>query len=165
MTPIPRGYADPLEWFEACHDRIRRYVGGLGLIVDLGDLADPRVPPAAAAAARYLREGLPLHGRDEDESLAPRLRRAAPDVGPALDQLAADHARMDADLPALLADLAALAAGAPVDAQAFASRVAAFAGLMHSHLALEETTVFPAMAALPPEERAALLAEMHARRS
>lgn len=160
------GYADPFAWFAACHDRIRRFVGGLGRLAALDDLADPRVAPAAEQAARYFREGLPRHGEDEDRSLAPRLRAlgVSPAVEAELTRMTADHEEMDRGLPALLADLDTLARGGTVDPAGLRARAAWLEALLLDHLAREEAIVFPAAAALGPLDRAEMLHEMDARR-
>lgn len=160
------GYTDPFAWFAACHDRIRRFVGGLERLAALDDLTDPRVPPAAEQAARYFREGLPRHGEDEDLSLAPRLRARglSPAVDAELTRMTADHAEMDQGLPALLADLDALAAGRAVDHAGLRARVAWLRDLLLDHLAREEAVIFPAGEALGEAERREMVQEMDARR-
>lgn len=160
------GYADPFVWFAACHDRIRRFVGGLERLAALDDLADPRVSPAAEQAARYFREGLPRHGEDEDLSLAPRMRALGVDaaVEAELARMTADHEEMDRGLPALLADLDALAAGRTVDPADLRARAAWLAALLLDHIAREEAVIFPAGQALGPADRAEMVREMDARR-
>ena len=139
-------------------------MGGLRILAELEDPADRRAPEAGRQIARYLREGLPLHARDEDDSIAPRLAAVDPSVRPLLDTLAEGHARLDAVMPDILADLDRVADGAPVDRDAFARHHADFAAIMVPHLELEEREFFPAVAALGEDDRAAIVAEMVARR-
>lgn len=164
---IPLPPPNPVASFLECHNRIDRFLTGMGRLAALDDLADPRAPEAARQCARYFREGLPLHGQDEDLSLAPRLRAVNP--GPAaldaLDQMALDHAQMDEGLPALLAQLDAIAAGTPGTPEALRSGHAWLDQLLRTHVALEEAVVFPACAALDADTLAIIAAEMRARRS
>jgi hemerythrin-like domain-containing protein len=163
---VSAAYTDPLTWFLDCHERIRRFVGGLERMVELDDLADPRVPAAATQAARYFREGLTRHAADEDHSLAPRMRGAgaADDVRDALDGMTREHGEMDALLPALLADLDALGAGRP-QSSTFRSEARVFSALLLRHIEVEERVIFPAMGCLTAADRTAMLGEMAARRA
>lgn len=156
---------DPFAWFTACHERIRRFGDGVERLAALPDLADPRVPAAAAQAARYFREGLPEHGRDEDLSLHPRLRPLAPELGPVLDGLEVEHAAMHGVVGALVAMLDRLAAGeTPPTAELRLVAEPALA-LLRGHLEVEEHAVLPvAEQRLGPAVRAAMLVEMRCRR-
>jgi len=104
MLPGPAHPTDALSLLMACHERIHRYLGGLSALSALSALegtdegaGDPRVAPTALACLRYFRDGLPLHGQDEDHSLAPRLRALAPDarVLEAMDRMREEHEVMD----------------------------------------------------------------------
>lgn len=154
----------PVARMADCHERIRRFVGGLDRLAGLDDPADPRAPEAARQIARYFREGLRLHAQDEDLSVAPRLRGADPALDALLDRLEADHAAVDAALPAVLADLDAVAGGAPVERPRFAAHHARVAGILLPHLEEEEGAFFAAVHALPEAERRRIVEEMVARR-
>lgn len=158
--------ADPIGGMLECHDRIRRFLDGLARLVALEDLHDPRAPEAATACARYFREGLPLHGLDEDLSLAPRLRVFGDaDVDAALDCMAAEHAMLDRGLPSLLADLDTLAAGALVPRKQLVAGQEWLDALLRGHIELEERVVFPfARQALDEQQRTEIAAEMRGRR-
>lgn len=165
--PLHPVTADPIGGMLECHDRIRRFLDGLARLVALEDLHDPRAPDAATACARYFREGLPLHGLDEDLSLAPRLRAFGnADVDAALDCMAAEHAMLDRGLPLVLADLDTLAAGAPVPRKELVARQEWLDALLRGHIELEERVVFPfAREALDDRQRTDIAAEMRARRA
>lgn len=156
---------DPFAWFAACHERIRRFGDGVERLGALPSLADPRVPAAAAQAGRYFREGLPEHGRDEDLSLHPRLRTLAPELGPVLDALEAEHAAMHTVVGAMVGVLDRLAAGetpAPEELRRVAEPALI---LLRGHLEVEERAVLPvAEARLGPAARTAMLIEMRCRR-
>lgn len=157
--------ADPVAAFLACHERIRTFTAGLERVAALPDLHDPRVPSAASRARRYFAEGLPLHGDDEDLSLAPRLRRVAPETGPLLDALEQDHRRIDVCLGTLLPMLRTLAEGDVVPRAPFESEVRALSDLLLPHIAREEEELFPRCARLTAEDRVAIALEIVARRA
>ncbi len=158
--------ADPLALLLACHERIDRYLGGLAELARMQDPEDPRVAPTAEAVARYLREGLPLHGQDEDLSLAPRLRALGydPALESALARMEAEHVRMDEGLPDLLALLDALPLGEPDLGERLESHHAWLDLLLRDHMAMEEAVIFPKIARLPEAERRAIVVEIRGRR-
>lgn len=164
MIPGTPTTADtPLGLLMACHERIHRYLGGLEALAALDDLSDPRAAPTARDCLRYFRDGLPLHGRDEDLSLAPRLRALGlePRVLEAMDRMTEEHAEVERGLPEVLASLGAVARGqaAPLDqAHRWLSP------LLLGHLALEEAHIFPEIVRLPQAEQAAIVDEIRARR-
>jgi hemerythrin-like domain-containing protein len=158
---------DPLSLFRECHARIRRFSDGLERLAALDDLRDPRAPAAANACARYFREALPLHGQDEDRSLAPRLRAhgLTPEVEAAFVRMAEEHARMDVLLPDLLVELGCVERGAREDPATLQALAGPFVALLREHIALEEAVVFPACDVLTSLEKAAIVAELRARRA
>lgn len=141
----------PYDLLMACHERIRRFVGGMNLIAQLPDPADPRIPDACDQIARYLREGLPLHVRDEEESLAPRLPSEA----------AARMVREHREHEPLLAE--ALAALASRDVPAIARSYARLHPEIELHLREEEEDIFPHLSQIVDPE--AFVAEIRARRA
>lgn len=163
--PFVEGPTDPIAGMLECHDRIRQFLDGLGRLAALDDLRDPRAPDAARACARYFREGLPLHGLDEDLSLAPRLRPTADaEVIDALDAMAAEHGLMDRGLPQLLADLDAVGVGDPPAVEELRAGHLWLDRLLRAHIEMEERVIFPAAADLDAETLAMIAGEMRARR-
>lgn len=158
--------ADVLGLMMACHERIDRYLRGFGLLARVEDPADPRAHAAAAACLRYFREGLPLHGQDEDDSLAPRLRAlgADPTLEGVLARMEAEHAQMEQGLPEVWALLEAFAEGRPPDAALLRARHLWLDELLRHHLALEEELVFPKIGELDVAERRLIVREIRARR-
>lgn len=153
-----------LDLLRSCHAKMRSFGAGLVALRPAVEAGDGRVPAGAAAVARYLREALPRHAADEDESLTPRLLAHHPELAAALAALEAEHVRIVGLLPPLCADLDALATSAPVDLPAFGARAQALTDLLMQHIAVEEREWFPLVAGLPPEELAAVRREMAARR-
>ncbi len=149
-----------------CHQRIRAFTALAAQVGRRGDLPDAEVIDACLRCERYFTEALPLHVRDEEESLLPRLRGRSPAVDEAL---AAMHRQHDEHLPLLAPLLAALreARGAPADTAPrarLAAAAAAAEAAFDEHLAIEERTLFPAARALPADQQAAVVAELRARR-
>lgn len=165
MFPFEAPPETPLGLLMACHERIDRYLGGLDQLAR-AEPGDALAPPTARAVARYLREGLPLHGQDEDRSLAPRLRALGPSsrLEAALDRLQREHEEMEAGLPALLALLDEISAGGRADPGALRPRQAWLDGLLRAHVAFEEAEVFPEISRLDAAEQAAIVREIRSRR-
>lgn len=156
----------PLQLLMACHERIDRYLGGLAALADASDLSTSEAVITARDVARYLRLGLPLHGEDEDLSLAPRLRAALDDAAleQALDQLVFEHAAMMEGMPRLLALLDAVVARQEVDRSALRERQGWLDALLRGHVAFEEAEVFPVIDVLGRAEQEAIVREIRARR-
>lgn len=158
---------DPVGLLLACHDRIRTFAR-LARAVAEADVAPAQRAEAAADVVRYFTHALPLHVEDEERSIAPRLRGRDPAVDAALDRMRADHDAHGAPLAALVAACRAIAA-APAEHAVRAAGLAAVAAALiadfDAHLACEEAVILPALAALPDGDRAAVRAEMSARRS
>jgi len=147
-----------------CHARIRSFCALARRLSAGGPAAGTR--EAAEQLHRYFSIALPLHVRDEDESVRPRLERIAdPVVDAALAAMSAEHVEADAGLAELLEQWSAIARE-PSDARclATAGRAAWLDAYMLRHLEAEETRIFPALDRLPRAEHDAIVAEMQARR-
>ena len=150
-----------------CHDRIRSF---LALSRRLAEAApgDPGIADAAARVARYFREALPLHARDEEESILPRLRGVDPEVDAALAEMEHEHETHGPPLAALVVACDAIAAEPgrlPEFAPELARAVTHLDDHFAAHLRREEAVVFPAMRRLlSPADDAAIVREIRARR-
>jgi hypothetical protein len=153
-----------------CHVRIRRHVE---LAQRLGEAqpvepAPGQIVEAATACLRYFTVALPLHTADEELSLRPRLGAADGDLTLALATMAREHRPIDstlAELVPLWTGLTFEPGRRPELRPALDAGAARLAELFAAHLAAEERDVFPAIARhLGPEQQAALVAEMRARR-
>ncbi len=157
-----------VEMLLACHTRIRRFAR---LALTVG--ARPELPPAEVKGAvaqclRYFTEALPLHVRDEEDSLWPRLAGRSPALDATLAQMRAQHFAHVSRLNALQAALEAVLArpGEPAAHRQLAATASTLETDFEEHLALEETELFPSLEdALPAEEREAIIAELRARRT
>ena len=169
LTPrrSPAPADDLIALLAGCHERIRRF-SRLAVSVAEANATDAERAAAAAAVVRYFTLALPLHEQDEDHSVAPRLRGRDAALDAALDRVVADHtahaahlARVVATCDAIAADPRRHAALAPALRTDARTLVTAF----DAHLAHEEAAIFPAIAALAATDRAAIRAELAARRA
>ncbi len=147
-----------------CHARIRRFCALGKRLAQGGSSAELR--DAAAELHRYFAVALPLHVRDEDESVRPRLERLGDAaLASALAAMSAEHVEADAALADLLPQWSAIAA-APTEASCRqTARAAAWLDEhLERHLRAEEALIFPALDRLSAAEQDAIVAEMKARR-
>lgn len=160
--------ADLVELLLECHERIRRFAGLARAVAERSDLPSDEVVDVCARVERYFVEALPLHVRDEEDSLLPRLRGREPDVDAALASMEAQHAGHGPKLRAVL-DASAALRGSPSDASCKAALATAALELerdFEEHLALEEAILFPAVRRLLADPvQAEIVAELRARRA
>lgn len=177
MLPLGRGprlleQADePTELLVACHGRIRHFSEvALRLARGAGHPV-AEVIEAAKGVHRYFSVALPLHERDEEDSIAPRLLESAArsEVQDALARMTDEHGAIDALIEQTMPLWQRVAAQPEVLASLtdeLEDRAVRLASLFEPHLALEEGTLFPALArALPRATRVILLREIRARRT
>jgi hemerythrin-like domain-containing protein len=157
-----------------CHRRVERFLSVLvqvGAQARGGPLTDEQ-RKALDTALRYFREAAPKHTADEEESLFPRLRALdQPELKPVLDRVKAlegDHDRADkahAEIDRLGQTWLAAGALEPSEAARFSELAGGLSELYRTHIAIEESEVFPAAAAaLGHAQHAAVGDEMAARR-
>jgi hemerythrin-like domain-containing protein len=155
----------PLLLLQGCHQRIRTFTALAVKLLDAEGVPAREVAEAAAAVLRYFTEALPKHVEDEEESLRPRLDTLAPPG--ALAQMAGQHRELEAVLAAL-ADPWLMLAREPVALAEVRAGLRPptlrMAGLWEPHLQLEEREIFPQLASLPSDARAAIWTEMRGRR-
>jgi hypothetical protein len=151
-----------------CHDRIRSFTAMAQRLARGDPAAAPEeVADAAGQVRRYFAVALPLHARDEEESILPRLRGLDPEVDRELDAMHAEHAGHEPLLARLVALCDALAAEPSRRAElgpALGQVADELAGHFAEHLGREERAVFPALGRLSDGERAQIVAELRARR-
>jgi iron-sulfur cluster repair protein YtfE (RIC family) len=146
-----------------CHSRIRAFAS---LAVRLATVEAPEaeIADAAERVRRYFAEALPLHVRDEERSVARRLRRFAVDTAAALDDMEREH-RGHAELLAILTPAWASVRAGTGARERTLSDATLLKELLEAHLAAEERLVLPALARLPAEQIRAIVEEMRARRA
>jgi hemerythrin-like domain-containing protein len=151
---------DPLDFLSAEHARQRALLGHLERLAR--NPSGPAPAAIASALAAWLACELPLHLRDEEESLYPRRVTAA---GPVIRALTEENRAAAALRAALRAELALIATGRrPSDR--FAAAALDFVALYRRHLAVEDRDVMPAARrSLDGAVCAAITREMAARRN
>ncbi len=152
----------------ACHQRIRHFTSLAGRLAEASDAPARDVADAAQRIHRYFSIAFPLHVEDEEQSLLPRLRGAAPEVLQALEAMQREHSDHEAAVASLLLVTQALMA-APASLPQRAAELRGVAerltGLFEPHLTREETILFPAaLRLLDRDAHAAACAEYRARR-
>jgi hypothetical protein len=160
-APPGHGPEDVVSRLADCHAKIRAFLAEARALA-LGEGTAEARRASAQAVWRYFATGLPLHARDEDETIAPLLPAS---VRALTQRLAADHEAMDADIRVLAPEWARWAAGEPSAASPAHQRtVLRLSRMLEDHLVLEETSLFPLIDALRPEDARHVIAEMRARR-
>lgn len=170
--PLPLGRpreapGDLVDLLLECHARIRSFVDLARLAATRPDLGPQDVTDACARVERYFTQALPLHVRDEEESVLPRLRGRDAEVDRALASMAAQHHEHEPGLRALLAASSALglAPADPAAREALAAAATALGREFDAHLSLEEAVIFPALRRLlPAEALAEAVVELRGRR-
>ncbi|CAG0981797.1 hypothetical protein PLCT2_01951 [Planctomycetaceae bacterium] len=173
---------DPHARLVFAHNELRAHLHGLLrasrlMLLGRGDFA---LAPVIAKALRFLAVDVPLHARDEEESMLPRLRAKLKDpqshFAYLLEHIEKDHE----ELAALQRDFDAcarkLSARLPLEGAAkrgqlepelkqFREHLAKLLLIYDSHMKVEERDLFPALAVVfTPDERSAIAAEMDERR-
>lgn len=156
-----------MELFLECHGRIRQFAKLAQETGQRRDLSEPDVVDACKRVERYFVEALPLHVRDEEDSILPRLNGRSAELDRALSEMQAQHQEHEPVLARMLSACRTVRA-APADplgllelSQLAEQLIRAF----EAHLALEETVIFPALRQLLTDaERASISSELRARR-
>jgi len=162
---------DAIDLLLGCHTRIRHFTAVAVRLSQAAATAPPQeIASAARSVCRYYEVALPLHEADENESVYPRLRRAAPagELAEANQAMVDQHVTIDRIIARLVEHWRQIA-GEPGRAaeRATASRADAEAlqTAWDEHLALEERMIFPALRShLTADDLAGIRAEMHERR-
>ncbi len=145
-SPAP----DVVGLLRECHGRVRRFLDiAERLARPRADSSESEVAEAATALHRYFSQALPLHVRDEEETLAPRLKGQAPAVDEALGAMQEEHSAHEAILQEFLMLIAALVAEpARLETleQELSSITTKLRAQLGAHLEAEERILFPAVA-------------------
>ena len=162
-------FSNPIGLLSDCHRRIELF---LGVLIKVSEKRNGSELPAEEKAAlenalTYFRDAAPKHTSDEEDSLFPRLRRAAAALQ-CLEKLegdhqaaARDHETVDSLGTRWLTD-GKLASEQAVELTQALTRLS---NLYANHIAIEDTELFPLAAKLLPQnELAAVGREMANRR-
>ena len=163
----PQHTVDAVDLLLECHARIRSFTTLAKTIGETPELGGEEVSDACKRVARYFGEAFPLHMRDEDESLLPRLRGVDRKLDAALDEMADEHGTHGLALASLLSVLKEVQDD-PADATHRVRLLTAallLEKLFAKHLAREEQVIFPAVRTLlDVKAREAMLQEIRSRR-
>jgi iron-sulfur cluster repair protein YtfE (RIC family) len=152
----------------ACHERIRLFIDLAQRLAEAQNVSREEVKEAATRVLRYFSESLPLHVKDEEESILPRLSGREPELERALETMRREHREHTPQLQALLEICRTLQVdpGRLPETKETLSRAATdLKQHFAAHLQEEERIILPAInALLTNHEREAMLVELRARR-
>lgn len=164
----PRAPHDVVDLLLECHERIRSFTSLARRLAGAAALPRDDVADAASRVRRYFVEALPLHARDEEESIAPRLRGREPDVDRELAEMEREHAEHGELLLRLITTCEALGRAPERQAElapGLAVTAEALARHFEAHLDREERVLFPAIRRLlAPAEQEQIVDELRRRR-
>jgi iron-sulfur cluster repair protein YtfE (RIC family) len=159
---------DLVELLLECHGRIRTFTELATRLAAASDAPPAEVAETAARVHAYFSRALPLHARDEEESVLPRLAGRDRAVDASLVAMHRDHRE---HVPAVdrVVTLCGTLASAPELLPELAASLGAAAAALRDHftrhLAEEEAVVFPAIARfVDPDTQAQIVRELRARR-
>jgi iron-sulfur cluster repair protein YtfE (RIC family) len=140
----------------------------LAMASDMDALASADETRAVAERlGRYFTRGLPMHTRDEEESLLPRLGGLESVV--ALDTMHREHLEHDSLVRTLVTSCRRLLDAPPSRGKELRAKITqaaeAVATVMVPHLLAEEQEVFPLVGRLDDVTQSRILEEMEARRA
>ncbi len=155
----------------SCHNKIRHFSNLAVRLSHAQDREEREIAQAADGLFRYFTVALPLHEADENLSIHPRLKQAAPPgelAGPAADAMVDQHMAID-ELVERLVPLWKILQAEPEKLDELSGEMCAtskrLAEIFETHLKMEEETIFPALSRfLKNDELAAIVREMQERR-
>jgi iron-sulfur cluster repair protein YtfE (RIC family) len=164
----PRAPHDVVDLLLECHERIRSFTALAGRLAAGVALPREEVADAATRVRRYFAEALPLHARDEEDSISPRLRGREAEVDRELAAMEREHADHGELLVRLITTCDALAREPerqPELAPGLRATAEALARHFEAHLEREERVLFPAIRRLlPADEQERIVDELRRRR-
>lgn len=156
-----------VELLLGCHERIRKFTQLAIQISDCPPSEGHFVVQASQDVERYFTVALPLHVADEERSLLPRLQGLRAELDAQLLAMAAEH-RDHEPLLAELQEALRAVRDAPMEVTHRPRLATCSKGLLaawESHLAREETVIFPAIGELlSPDVQRLIVDELRARR-
>jgi hemerythrin-like domain-containing protein len=140
--------ADAVDLLLECHGRIRAFLAMARRLGEAADESAEAVSDAAVQVHRYFTLALPLHARDEEESILPRLRGRDQLVDVQLEAMVREHQLHQQPLGRLVEACAEIGADPGRHALLAGSVLHAATELERhflDHLAREEEVIFPAV--------------------
>lgn len=156
---------DPCTALVEGHERIRAFADLAVAIATREDAPFADVRAACARVERYFAVAMPLHVRDEEESIFPRLRGRSSSVDAALAGMHEQHVLHAGLIERLCRAVSAVMSGDELGRASLVSIAQPLRQLLEVHLRSEDEIVVPAMRELlSRKEQAAIRREMEARR-
>ena len=167
-------FTDPIGMLGDCHRRIERFLNVLATLAAeyMGRPLTDEHRTALGTSLRYFREAAPKHTADEEESLFPRLKQSSDPMALALmariDSLEQDHEcakKLHDEVDQFGQRWITTGTLPSEEANRMAKAVDQLVDLYKSHIAIEDSEVFPlARTVLPAADRHSVGIEMAARR-
>jgi len=167
--PTSDSSSDIVDLLIDCHDRVRSFIVLLRRFGEASELPPAQVADAAERLRRYFRIALPLHSRDEEESVLPRLKGLDAQLDEQLEAMCNEHDAHEPVIEALLKACDRLVAE-PARHAEMRDELRALAveleRLFAEHIQREEWVIFPAVQArLDLATRNEMVRELRARRA
>ena len=144
----PAAPAGTFDLLVECHERIRTFLALARRIAETRAPGSEEVRQAAVRVSRYFGHALPLHARDEEDSILPRLRGHDAALDAELEAMAREHAEHEPPLRALIqaCDVLGREPGRHAElAPAIGTATAELERHFAVHLRREEEVIFPAL--------------------
>jgi iron-sulfur cluster repair protein YtfE (RIC family) len=159
---------DVVELLLECHERIRKFTRMARELAGARAAEADEIRDVAGQVRRYFAESLPLHVKDEEQDILPRLAGRDRDVDRALAEMHAAHAEHEPRIARLVALCEQLVRD-PGQLAAVSDELGGLAGRLttefEAHLGVEERVIFPALRDLPSAARDEILAAVRQRRA
>lgn len=158
------GFDDPLALLRACHSRMLAHCDLLEKLLaqaQAGGL-DEAGRKAAQDVSRYFASSAPLHHRDEEEDLFPRINRQSLRIAELVHGLKKEHRELDALWAALLPELRRIPGEGFSDS--FVETAARFCALCRQHVNRENMELLPLVASSLSQRELGYIGESMAQR-
>jgi len=134
------GFDDPVGLLRACHEKMLAHCELLTALLGKNSL-DNEAREVARKLSRYFSQSAPLHHRDEEEDLFPRINRQSLRIAELIHNLKKEHETLDALWNRIAPELKKLPAEGFSDA--FKQSAMDFSTLCREHIALENRELLP----------------------
>ena len=134
------GFDDPIGLLRTCHEKMLAQCELLAALLGKESL-DNEAREAARNLNRYFSQSAPLHHRDEEEDLFPRINRQSLKIAELVHTLKKEHETLDALWNSVAPELKKL----PTDgfSDVFKQSAMEFSTLCREHIALENRELLP----------------------
>jgi len=158
------GFDDPIGLLRACHAKMLAHCDLLQSLVTQarGGAPDDATRKAAQDITRYFSSSAPLHHRDEEEDLFPRINRQSLRIAELVHNLKQEHRELDVLWESLLPELKRIPAEGFSDA--FLDAATRFCELCRAHVNRENMELLPLVASSVSQRELGYIGEAMAQR-